>query len=335
MKTPRAASPFRTRLPKQIQRALPISIAASLLFVLFLWRHDSFRSSPIVADALKHVLPLQPLSISSHEFPKKIWQLWKVDPFSFEERDLARAKSWTAINPEYRYEVLTDGNDMNYVETHFGRAGLNRLDIVSTYRSLTAKIIKADLLRYLVMYIEGGVYADIDVESIRPIDGFIPPQYNPKDVDLVVGVEIDEPDFKGHRILGPKSQSFCQWTFMAKPRVPVMLKLVDNIVKWLHDVARRQNVPVSEIVLDFDEGSCSLFSFFRFMASRETLWSCSLPNFAFLDFILVLPILFKTSYANITFLNSYQWHRPFGFYQCNHGGDFNTKWPSNELGLLS
>jgi mannosyltransferase OCH1-like enzyme len=213
----------------------------------------------MVTDALKHVLPYQTPAQLSLDFPKKIWQTWKVDPLAFEERDLTRARSWTAINPEYRYEVLTDANDMNYVETHFGPNGFNRLDIVSTYRSLTAQIIKADLLRYLVMYVEGGVYADIDVEAIRPVDVFIPAQYNPKDVDLVIGVEIDEPDFKDHKILGPKSQSFCQWTFMAKPRAPIMMKLVDSILKWLDEVAKKQNVPVSEIVLDFDDGTFSRF----------------------------------------------------------------------------
>jgi mannosyltransferase OCH1-like enzyme len=249
-------TPFTTRLPKQLQRALPIYVAACLLFLLFLSRHNTLQSSPIVADALKRVLSQASPPIAVPQFPKKIWQTWKVDPLAFEERDLTRAKSWTAMNPGYRYEVLTDGNDMNYVETHFGPAGFNRLDIVSTYRSLTAQIIKADLLRYLVMYVEGGVYADIDVEALQPVDTFIPAnRYNPRDVDLVVGVEIDEPDFKDHAILGPKSQSFCQWTFMTKPRVPVMLKLVDNIIKWLNDVARKQTVPISEIVLDFDEGS--------------------------------------------------------------------------------
>jgi mannosyltransferase OCH1-like enzyme len=250
-------APFATRLPKQLQRALPIYVVVTLLFVLFLSRHNTIQTSPIVADALKRVLSPQVPSLPiPREFPKKIWQTWKVDPLAFEERDLTRAKSWTAMNPGYRYEVLTDGNDMNYVETHFGPSGFNRLDIVSTYRSLTAQIVKADLLRYLVMYVEGGVYADIDVEAMKPVDTFIPAnRYNPRDVDLVVGVEIDEPEFKDHPILGPKSQSFCQWTFMAKPRVPVMLKLVDNIIKWLNDVASKQSVPISEITLDFDQGS--------------------------------------------------------------------------------
>ena len=32
-----------------------------------------------------------------------------------------------------------------------------------------------------------------------------------------------------------------------------MLRLIDNILGWLNDVAQRQNVPISDIVLDFDE----------------------------------------------------------------------------------
>jgi mannosyltransferase OCH1-like enzyme len=259
MKSPRVASPFRTSLPKQLQRAIPISVVACVLFVLFLSRHNTIQSSPLVADAWKRVLSAQSPFASTEEFPKKIWQTWKIDPLAFEGRDHERAKSWPAINPTYRYEVLTDGNDFQYVKEHFGPNGLNRPDIVQTYENLTARIIKADLLRYLVMYIEGGVYADIDVEAIRPVDEWIPGRYDPKDVDLVVSVEIDEPNFKDHKILGPKSQSFCQWTFLTKPRVPVMIKLVDNIIKWLHGLAEKQNVPISDIELDFDEGSWFIF----------------------------------------------------------------------------
>jgi mannosyltransferase OCH1-like enzyme len=187
------------------------------------------------------------------QFPRKVWQTWKVDPLAFDERDLSVARTWIQKNPGHRYEVLTDGNDLYYVETHFGPAGLNRPDIVYVYQSLTTKIIKADLLRYLVMYVEGGVYTDIDVEALRPIDRFIPDRYDPKDLDMVIGVEIDEPEWYDHPILGPKSRSFCQWTFMAKPGLPVMMRLINGIIKWLEGVAHKQRVSISEIQLDFDE----------------------------------------------------------------------------------
>lgn len=186
-------------------------------------------------------------------FPKKIWQTWKVDPLDFERKDLEIARSWVSKNAGYRYEVLTDENDIYYVENQYGPNGLNRPDILETYRALSARIIKADLLRYLVIYAEGGVYTDIDVEALKPINRFIPGRYDEKDIDMVIGIEVDEPHFSNHSILGQKSQSFCQWTFMCKPRLPVMLRLIENIMAWLHDVADRQHTSISNITLDFDE----------------------------------------------------------------------------------
>lgn len=187
------------------------------------------------------------------DFPPKIWQTWKVDPLHFEERDINTARSWTDRNPDWRYEVLTDGNDIRYVEYHYGPEGFNRPDIVAFYRDVKAAIIKADLLRYLIMYAEGGVYADIDVEAMKPMSKFIPERYDHSDINMVVGIEIDEIEWKDHPILGPKSRSFCQWTFMCKPQLPVMMRLVESIMSWLVEVARTQNVALGEVVLDFDE----------------------------------------------------------------------------------
>jgi mannosyltransferase OCH1-like enzyme len=202
----------------------------------------------------RHQEPLKTSISKGTKFPKKIWQTWKVDALSFDERDSTRARTWSIKNPGYRYEVLTDANALYYVETHFGSGSeINRPDIVEVYRSLTATIIKADLLRYLIMYVEGGVYSDIDVEALRPIERFIPNRYDEADVDMVIGVEIDQPEFAKHPILGPKSQSFCQWTFMCKPGLPLMLQIVENILEWLNDVAQEQKKPLSEIELDFDE----------------------------------------------------------------------------------
>lgn len=226
-------------VPKQIRRTLPACIALLLLLVLLSGSFSGAGSKLFVSQ--------------DPRFPRKIWQTWKVDPLGFEEKDSNVAKTWLAKNPDFRYEVLTDLNDMAYVETNFGPTGLNRLDIVYMYRELTARIIKADLLRYMVMYIEGGVYTDIDVEALKPISSFIPERWNERDIGMVVGVEVDQPEYYNHSVLGQKCMSFCQWTFMCKPRQPVMLTLIENIIKWLKNVATEQKVPIGEIQLDFDQ----------------------------------------------------------------------------------
>lgn len=226
--------------------------------LIFLLNTDIFGSVVITRSGsgskrpAKYQTPLPSVSGAS-QLPKKIWQTWKVDPLSFDQRDALTAKSWTVKNPEYRYEVLTDTNDQSWVEHAYGPEGLNRPDIVDMYRTVNATIVKADLLRYLIMFAEGGIYADIDVEALKPVHRFISDHYKETDIDMVIGIEIDQPHFKDHPILGKKSQSFCQWTFMCKPHLPVMMTLVENIMAWLTDLSNLQGVPISEIHLDFDE----------------------------------------------------------------------------------
>jgi mannosyltransferase OCH1-like enzyme len=233
---PRQTS-FRVFFARQIQQLVVLCIICGILFASF----------HVFTDEAPQLL------IRSEKFPRKIWQSWKVDPTRFEHRDNERARTWTVKNPGHRYEVLTDDNADQYVEHHFGPLGLNRPDIVNVYKSLNAKIVKSDLLRYLIMYVEGGVYADIDVEAIRPIRRFIPKSFDESDIDMVIGIEVDEPDFASHPVLGSKAQSFCQWTFMCKPRLPVMLRLIENIMKWLHELSLKQGKPISDLYLDFNE----------------------------------------------------------------------------------
>ncbi|CAF9906540.1 MAG: hypothetical protein GOMPHAMPRED_004774 [Gomphillus americanus] len=248
-------SAFRNRVPKQIRRALPVYLICIVVF-LFITNVGSLggiRMPTISRREPSNFVKQKPLQYGTY-FPKKIWQSWKQDPLNFEERDLNTARTWIAKNPHYRYEVLTDNNDIAYLEQFYGHGtAINRPDIVEFYQKINATIIRADMLRYLIMYAEGGIYADIDVEALRPIERFIPERYDEKDIQMVVSVEVDEPEFNDHPILGKKSQSFCQWTFMSKPRHPVMLKLVDGIMKWLKEISHQQRCHISEVVLDFDQ----------------------------------------------------------------------------------
>jgi mannosyltransferase OCH1-like enzyme len=239
---------------------MPIYLLVAFLYFLFvlLFRFGPpswMPSSEATPDIFKHILSQQSASVPKGPFPKKFWQIWKVPPLHFEEKELQRARNWTQMNPTYRYEVLTDDNGVLWVEQAYGPNGLNRPDVVNFYQSFDDHIIKADFLRYLIMYYEGGTYADIDVSALKPIDTFIPDQYKgaEEDIDMVVGVEVDQPQYKDHPILGSKSMSFVQWTFMCKPRLPVMLKLINDIIVWINGLADEQHVPISNVTINFDQ----------------------------------------------------------------------------------
>ncbi|SMQ54686.1 unnamed protein product [Zymoseptoria tritici ST99CH_3D7] len=199
--------------------------------------------------------PRRPWFDHADIIPHKMWQSWKVDALSFEDRDSERARAWTAKNPDWRYEVLTDGNAVAYVEQHFGPKGFGRPDIVKIFKALDGrlKIIQADLLRYLIMYVEGGLWADIDAEALSPISRFIPSRFEESSVDMIIGIETDEPDFLAHPILGSKAQSFCQWTFLTKPGHPAMLTLIEDILQWLKRLSAESGKAIADLDLDFDQ----------------------------------------------------------------------------------
>lgn len=74
----------------------------------------------------------------------------------------------------------------------------SRPDIVQVYTELTVPILKADLLRYLLLYTEGGIWSDLDVscEQGIPMSEWIPEPYRSSSeatspVDLLVGWEFD------------------------------------------------------------------------------------------------------------------------------------------------
>lgn len=110
--------------------------------------------------------------------------------------------------------------------------------------ALAIPILKADLLRYLLLYAEGGVWFDLDVSCEGlPIDEWIPEEFK-EDVNLVVGWEFDA----GYEFLFERQ--FTTWTIMAMKGVPHLMAVVEDIVKSVIDVAKANNVTISQLRME-------------------------------------------------------------------------------------
>jgi alpha 1,6-mannosyltransferase len=105
--------------------------------------------------------------------------------------------------------------------------------------------MKSDLLRYLVLNVEGGVYADIDTRAIKPIDKWVP-SYLRNRVRLVAGLEFDRLD--GNAWVGMQHYvQFGQWTFAGAPGHPVFRKLIDRAVEGVENLAKAHGVTIQEL----------------------------------------------------------------------------------------
>ena len=66
------------------------------------------------------------------------------------------------LNPEYEYQLYDDKDCGDFILKHFGQSYLNAFDV------LIPGAFKCDFWRYCILYIQGGVYMDIDMVPLVP-----------------------------------------------------------------------------------------------------------------------------------------------------------------------
>ncbi|KAH8841312.1 hypothetical protein MCOR27_001375 [Pyricularia oryzae] len=162
--------------------------------------------------------------------PKKLW--FKLGPKGLDDNTRAWSDSCIKANPTYKVSFMNDATADKWVEENFGKT---HPDLVELYQALTVPIFKADILRYLFLFVEGGVYLDLDVSCDRPIEEWIPAQHKGK-VSVVAGWEFDVG--WGDNFV----RQFATWTIMAKPNLPHIWNVVHDIEKTMRDKVREKNL---------------------------------------------------------------------------------------------
>ena len=195
--------------------------------------------------------PLASLALNasehSHPFPRKIWQTSKTGPAGLGGDDRKSIQSWVKINQKHRYEILTQYSAESYVKDRFS----HRPDIEETFIDLQDPILRADLIRYLVLLGDGGVYSDIDTTSLTPIEDWVPSAYA-NEVNLVIGIEYDKLD-GGRWDAWSLDLQFCTWAILAKPGHLLMAMTVDRVIGRLKELARQQETMISGIRASYQE----------------------------------------------------------------------------------
>lgn len=108
-------------------------------------------------------------------------------------------------------------------------------DIIDIYQDLQVPILKADFLRQLILYADGGVWSDLDVTCNTPIDSWIPQKYK-NQTNLVVGLE-----FNGNQ--------FASWTVMAKPKTNHITAAIEYIMDALESSAEEANTTIAGLTM--------------------------------------------------------------------------------------
>ena len=152
--------------------------------------------------------------ISEQKIPLNIYQTW-IDK-NLEPGMISAIIKIIKNNPEFNYFFFDDKDCRDFIIKYFP------IEVLDAYDRLIPGAYKADLWRYCILYIHGGIYLDIKYE---PIDNFkfinfIDKEYFVKDRD-------------GHWI---DNQIGIYNAFMITfPKNKILLDCINQIVKNVHD----------------------------------------------------------------------------------------------------
>ncbi|KZF22936.1 glycosyltransferase family 32 protein [Xylona heveae TC161] len=176
------------------------------------------------------------------DYPKKIWQTWKQPFLSLETTEHENVQQWRDLNPEFEHHLLTDEDVAEYISANFKEFPVWQ----ENFGQLQDNILRADLFRYMVLFMEGGVYSDIDTKVLKEVDNWIPSAFKSTS-NIAIGIEMDQPEGK----VWPGTSRFqlCQWTMMAKPKHWLLWSLIEGIFKRLRVLSEEQQVHISAVSL--------------------------------------------------------------------------------------
>ena len=120
-----------------------------------------------------------PLEVTTSDFidldytqniPKKIFQTESLTRYTLLKKQTV--VNLIKQNPEYNYTYFDDDLGYKFIQEHFSS------DVLTAFVSVKPGSFKADLLRYCVLYIHGGVYLDCKSIPLVPFRDFIKPHYD-------------------------------------------------------------------------------------------------------------------------------------------------------------
>ncbi|KAG9013704.1 membrane-bound alpha-1,6- mannosyltransferase Initiation-specific [Tulasnella sp. JGI-2019a] len=157
--------------------------------------------------------------------------------------------SWTRHNPGWKWEMLGDAEMEQWVNKYFAGSAIK-----DVWDALPVVILKADMLRYLLLLVHGGVYTDTDTSCLKSIsewggnaklwkdgDGWLAPSRKDQTLEsvkqslgppsVIVGVEADVGNRPDWQDWYARPLQIVQWTLASAPTHPIMLDALSRIVR--------------------------------------------------------------------------------------------------------
>jgi len=152
---------------------------------------------------------------------KNIFQIWKNNQLPYYLKIFAN--SWKK-QKGFQYFLHTDESMEAFVNEKYPEIhdAFGRLKIVE----------KTDLFRLMLVYEFGGLYSDLDTSCNKDLN-ILWREF--PEASFIAGVEADTNIEVQKRTQLPRLYQLCNWTFAAEKSNPVLKKIIDRIIKNIHE----------------------------------------------------------------------------------------------------
>ena len=153
----------------------------------------------------------------SAEIPRILHQTWKDE--NIPPRYQAWVQTWRDNHPDWEFRLWTDADCRQLIAEHYAW-------FLPIYDRYPQHIMRVDAVRYFIMHHIGGVYADLDYESVRSLD----PLLAGKQVVLTVEPPHHVQFYIKHSYRF--NQIVCNALFASVPNHPFWEHLFEMLVAW-------------------------------------------------------------------------------------------------------
>ena len=100
------------------------------------------------------------------KIPRIIHQTWKDKQIP--DGLLQLSRTWTKHHPDWEYRLWTDEDNHRFIAEHFP-------GFLSIYEQYPTAIQRVDAVRYLILYLHGGVFVDLDFACTKNMEYLLQP----------------------------------------------------------------------------------------------------------------------------------------------------------------
>lgn len=144
----------------------------------------------------------------SFNIPKQIIQTYKNN--HIHKKIFENINYLLDLNPDYCYRLITDEIGRSLIIKNFNK------DILDAFDKLEIGSAKGDFLRYIAIYLYGGIYLDLDSSISDKIDKFIDHKLD-------------------HYLIWDNLSNFINTPLISKPYNPIIFKLINEVAKRINN----------------------------------------------------------------------------------------------------